>query len=235
MNFNCRIQRIIRRKMYHQSLSKVVPTKNPEAVQLASNLLKSGEVIAVPTDTIYGLTCSANDPEAIKKLYKIKGRNEEKPVAICVSDFSDLRHWGCADHLSNQLIAQLLPGPVTIVLDKSEHLNNPFINPGVSKIGIRIPDFAFIRNVCRAFNQPMALTSANLSSERSALNISEFSHLWGKLGCVFDGGCLSEAESHRLGSTVIDLSETNRCKVIREGINFKATIELLKKFDIITE
>jgi tRNA threonylcarbamoyl adenosine modification protein (Sua5/YciO/YrdC/YwlC family) len=212
--------------------TKIMKTCEKGAVQLASDLLRTGQVIALPTDTIYGLACSANDPEAIKKLYEIKGRNEEKPVAICVSDYADLNHWGQAEHLPMELVEKLLPGPVTIVLDKSKFLNNPFLNPGVGKIGIRIPNFNFIRDVCREFNQPMALTSANRSSEKSSLNTTEFDQLWPSLAAVFDGGSLSEAEDHRAGSTVIDLSEINVCKVIRQGISYKSTLLLLKQFKI---
>lgn len=210
-------------------------TLDKGAVQLASALLNDGHVIALPTDTIYGLACSANDPEAIKKLYAIKGRNEEKPVAICVSDYEDLKHWGEAEHLQMELIKQLLPGPVTIVVQRSIHLNNPFLNPGVPKIGIRIPDFKFIRDVCREFNQPMALTSANRSSEKSSLNIKEFQPLWPSLAAVFDGGSLSESEGQRAGSTVIDLSELNTCGVIREGSSFDSTKKILKQFNIKVE
>lgn len=212
--------------------TKIMKTCEKNAVQLAAELLKSGQVIALPTDTIYGLACSANDPEAIKRLYEIKGRNEEKPVAICVSDYADLKHWGRAEHLPMEIIEKLLPGPVTIVLNKSKYLNNPYLNPGVNKIGIRIPDFNFIRDVCREFNQPMALTSANRSSEKSSLNIEEFKKLWPNLAAVFDGGSLSEAEDHRAGSTVIDLSEPATCQVIRQGISYESTISLLKQFNI---
>lgn len=207
-------------------------TSKQGSIKLASDLMKAGQVIALPTDTIYGLACSANDPEAIKKLYKIKGRNEEKPVAICVSDYPDLKHWGRAEHLPMELIQKLLPGAVTIVLNKSKYLDNPFINPGVHKIGIRIPDFNFIRGVCREFKEPMALTSANLSSEKSSLNIKEFEKLWSSLGAVFDGGSLSEAEDHRAGSTVIDLSEKNRCQVIRRGMAYESTMKLLAEYNI---
>lgn len=210
----------------------IMKTTDKGAVNLASSLIKSGQVIALPTDTIYGLACSANNPDAIKKLYEIKGRNEEKPVAICVSDFTDLRHWGEAEHLDKEMLKQLLPGPVTIVLKKSRHLDNPFLNPGVDKIGIRIPDFNFIRELCRELRQPIALTSANRSSEKSSLEIKEFSDLWPSLGAVFDGGALSEAEDHRAGSTVVDLSELKTCKVIRQGISYKSTIEIIEQYKI---
>jgi len=212
--------------------SKVVKTSEKGAVVLASELLKAGQVIALPTDTIYGLACSATNHEAIRRLYEIKGRNEEKPVAVCVSDYSDLKHWGRAEHLPKELLEKLLPGAVTIVLRKSKHLDNPFLNPGVTKVGIRIPDFAFIREVCREFDQPMALTSANRSSEKSSLNVEEFKNLWPQISVVFDGGSLSDSEDHRAGSTVIDLSEANTCKVIRQGIAFEPTVEALKLFNI---
>lgn len=213
-----------------KKLEKVFKTSDSEAILIASKLLRSGQVIGIPTDTIYGLACSANDPEAIKRLYEIKGRNEEKPVAICVSDYKDLKHWGRAEHLPDELISELLPGPVTIVLNKSIHLNNPYLNNGIEKIGIRIPDFNFIRDVCREFSQPMALTSANKSSEKSTLNVNEFKHLWSSLGAVFDGGNLSDSEEHRNGSTVIDLSQPEEYQVIRQGIAFERTINLVEKF-----
>lgn len=210
----------------------IMKTTDKGAVALAASLIKSGQLIALPTDTIYGLACSANNPDAIKKLYEIKGRNEEKPVAICVSDLTDLRHWGEAQHLGEDMLKQLLPGPVTIVLKKSSHLDNPFLNPGADKIGIRIPDFNFIRDLCRVLRQPIALTSANRSSEASSLEIKEFSDLWPSLSAVFDGGALSEAEDHRAGSTVIDLSELHSCKVIRQGISYKSTMRIIRRHKI---
>lgn len=160
---------------------------------------------------------------------------------------------GRADHLPDKLIEELLPGPVTIVVKKSIHLNNPYLNNGIEKIGIRIPDFDFIRDVCRyvfqyedqsliffktnlsffrEFSQPVALTSANRSSEKSSLNIDEFKHLWSSLGAIFDGGPLSDSEEHRKGSTVIDLSRSGKYRVIREGIACDATIKIVENYGI---
>lgn len=217
-------------KMKPKKIKNVFDAALPESVIKASKLLGKGTVIGIPTDTIYGLACSANNQVAIKKLYDIKGRNEEKPVAICVSDFVELKRYGNANHLNDELLKKLLPGPVTIVLNKSEHLTNPYLNPGTQKIGIRIPNFNFIRDVCREFSQPIALTSANKSSERSSLNIEEFNHLWKNLGGVFDGGSLSNSEENRKGSTVIDLSEQNEYRVIRQGIAYEETIKLIEEY-----
>ena len=125
----------------------------------------------------------------------------------------------------------LLPGPVTIVVHKSKNLDNPYLNPGIKKIGIRIPDFDFIRNVSREFQYPIALTSANKSSERSTLNVSEFEKLWPQLGAVFDGGQLGLTDAQRAASTVIDLSKENVYKIIREGVAVKDTVEILERFN----
>uniref|UniRef100_A0A1Q3F4A0 Threonylcarbamoyl-AMP synthase n=1 Tax=Culex tarsalis TaxID=7177 RepID=A0A1Q3F4A0_CULTA len=208
----------------------VVDIASPNAIPQAANLLESGEVIALPTDTVYGLACSANDPEAIKKLYDIKGRICTKPVAICVPEIRDVLHWGNAAHLPMDLLEELLPGAVTIVVYKSHHLDNPYLNPGVDKIGIRVPKFDFIRNVTKQFKAPMALTSANLSSQQSTLNVKEFQILWPRLGAVFDGGQLGLSEEQRAASTVIDLSEPGEFEIIRKGVAIKRTIELLKRY-----
>jgi tRNA threonylcarbamoyl adenosine modification protein (Sua5/YciO/YrdC/YwlC family) len=180
----------------------------------------------------YSVACNANDSRAIQNLYEIKGRDENKPVAICVSEIDDLRRWGKASHLPDSLLARLLPGPVTIVFKKTRNLKNPYLNPGTDKIGIRIPDFDFIRNICKKFKEPIALTSANRSSEPSSLTVDEFIHLWPQLGGVFDGGSLGVQETQRTGSSVIDLSKRNVYKIIRSGIAIDATLETLHEYGI---
>lgn len=212
------------------SAGVIIKANAKHAIRQAANLLGSGQVIALPTDTVYGLACSANDPKAIQRLYAIKGRKETKPVAICVAEYEELRHWGDADHLPDKLLEQLLPGPVTIIVNKSYHLNNPFLNPGVQEIGIRIPDFDFIRNVSRVFRFPIALTSANKSSEQSTLNVREFAHLWPLLGAVFDGGPLGLREEQRAASTVIDLSRPRWYEIIRKGVASEHTVRVVEDF-----
>ncbi|XP_055702133.1 threonylcarbamoyl-AMP synthase [Phlebotomus papatasi] len=213
----------------------VVSTVNPSAIPLARELLAAGEVIALPTDTVYGLACDANNPEAIQKLYQIKGRMEEKPVAICVAEIEDFHLWGSAKHLPRELLQELLPGAVTLVVNKSPRLDNPFLNPGVSRIGIRIPDSTFIRDVSRAFRAPIALTSANRSTEPSSLNVTEFQPLWPLLGAVFDGGQLGVTEAQRAASTVVDLSEEGKYFVIRRGVAIQETENVLKRYKFYKE
>lgn len=201
----------------------------------AAHQLKSGNVIALPTDTVYGLACSANNPIAIQKLYDIKGRDENKPVAICVANLHELKKWGEAAHLPDELLTQLLPGAVTIVLHKSSKLDNPYLNPGVAKIAIRIPDHMFIQQVSSAFNYPIALTSANKSSEKSTLEVDEFRELWPQLGAVFDGGHLggdTDEQLQRSASTIVDLSQPGYYAINRKGIAHQHTIDVMQQFHL---
>uniref|UniRef100_A0A8W7P480 Mitochondrial inner membrane protease subunit 2 n=1 Tax=Anopheles coluzzii TaxID=1518534 RepID=A0A8W7P480_ANOCL len=209
--------------------SKVISTNRKDAKAIAVAKLQAGEVIAIPTDTVYGLTCSANNPEAIHRLYNIKGRHQLKPVAICVASIEDVRQWGETDHLNDELLGELFPGAVTLVVRRSSKLNNPALNPGVANIGIRITENKFIQHVCEAFQQPIALTSANKSSSKSTLNVEEFKELWGELGAVFDGGQLGLSEEQRAASTVIDLSEPERYKIIRWGVSVEKIIETVER------
>ncbi|KAH9700673.1 DHBP synthase RibB-like alpha/beta domain-containing protein [Citrus sinensis] len=85
-----------------------------EAIQA----LKTGKVIAVPTDTLYGFACDACSLEAVNRIYEIKGRKHTSPLAICVGDVSDINRFAVTDHLPHGLLDSLLPGPVTVVLSR---------------------------------------------------------------------------------------------------------------------
>lgn len=215
--------------------TKIIGCFDEHAVDIAAQRLHQGEVIALPTDTVYGLACSANDPRAIQKLYDIKGRDEEKPVAVCVSSISQLKYYSEASHLPDDLLHRLLPGAVTIILNKSKHLNNPFLNNGLQKIGLRIPDYDFIQKVSAKFVEPIALTSANRSGASSTLDVFEFNDLWPDLSVVFDGGHLGDKDNdmkQRCASTVIDLSTPGLYQIIRNGIAMEHTVRIMNEFNL---
>lgn len=196
--------------------------------EIAKEYLKCGFVIAVPTDTVYGLACDATNVEAISRLYDIKARNKEKPIAICLGNVSDLNDWANIQHLPNGLLHSLLPGPVTLILKSiNESLDRSLSLDG--KVGIRIPDYQFIRNLSQKLRKPLALTSANLSNEPSATEISQFKNIWNRVPIIFDGGSLSV---NNAASTIVDLSEPEQFKIVREGAAKDETINILKKYGL---
>ncbi|XP_046847814.1 yrdC domain-containing protein, mitochondrial-like isoform X2 [Xenia sp. Carnegie-2017] len=201
-----------------------------ECILLASTALKEGEVIALATDTVYGIAALAQSTSAVQKLYQIKGRNFEKPIAISVGRISDVNKWGKAT-LDDDALSHLLPGAVTLVFERQPELNKE-LNPYTTLVGIRIPDNAFIRELALHCDAPLALTSANKSSTKSSLDVKEFENLWEHLAIVFDGGKLGDTEECRKGSTVVNLSTPGKYKIIRDGSALSETIETLQNFGL---
>jgi len=200
--------------------------KTTSAVKAAAEALAAGEVIAVPTDTIYGIAALVQNKEAVEKLYKIKKRNPSKPIAICVGEIEDIYNWAQVT-VAKEVIEDLLPGQVTLVFKRAELLNNNF-NPDTDLVGVRIPDYPFLRDVCSMSSSPLALTSANYSADTSTLQVEEFAPLHDSLNLVFDGGKLNDSENARLGSTVIDLSQVGTFTIIRPG-SVKEHVEKIMK------
>ncbi|EFX74263.1 hypothetical protein DAPPUDRAFT_215182 [Daphnia pulex] len=207
------------------------PKNSAAILKNAVELLKSGSVIALPTDTLYGIACLSQSPEALKKLYQIKSRDKNKPVAICVSQVSEIAKWGHVT-VDERLLHDLLPGPVTLVFERSPALN-PELNPGTKLVGIRIPDSWFIRQLSNSCAEPLALTSANISGSQSTLSVEEFLGIWEHLGAVFNGGPIPDGSTARLGSTVVDLSSPGTYRIIRPGCAQTITVEKLEKYGLV--
>ncbi|KAL0735244.1 hypothetical protein Bca4012_011454 [Brassica carinata] len=208
--------------------SCVVHPATESYAQEAVEAIKSEKVIAVPTDTLYGFACDACSLEAVNRIYEIKGRKLTSPLAICVGDVSDIKRVATTNHLPHGLLDSLLPGPVTLVLQRGESsILEKSLNPGIDTIGVRVPDSDFIRGVSRGSGSVLALTSANLSGDRSSVCVNDFEKLWQHCAYVYDGGLLP---SGRAGSTIVDLSKVGKYKIIRPGSAKEATVAILEKY-----
>ncbi|CAH8548298.1 unnamed protein product [Schistosoma turkestanicum] len=223
-------------------------------VQLIS---QNNGVIALPTDTIYGLACSVYNPKAIERIRQIKGRAENKPMAICLDQVSHISHWCDTRNIPTGLLSDLLPGPVTVLLPRysdqlEDPLSNHLLNSNEKRVGIRIPDSGFIRKLISALHEqtknnntgddrsggghPLVLTSANLSGQPSAIQIEEFSEIWSSIDLIVNGGpiqsdlCSVDSDCSRAGSTIIDLCDCDKSvySVIRKGSAFDATVAILE-------
>ncbi|KOC68426.1 YrdC domain-containing protein, mitochondrial [Habropoda laboriosa] len=201
--------------------------KGRRSIALAATLLKQDEIVAFPTDTIYGLAGVVSSNTSIEKLYKIKDRDENKPLSISISSVKHIGHWGIIDHIPRGLLTTILPGPYTIILKRTQNLN-PAFNPNHDTVGIRVPHFKFINCVAKIVG-PLALTSANVSNEPSCLYASEFEHLWPRLGAIFHDSNRfgTSVQSLRKGSTIVDLSEPEYYKIVRFGVGAKSLISFL--------
>jgi tRNA threonylcarbamoyl adenosine modification protein (Sua5/YciO/YrdC/YwlC family) len=185
------------------------------------NYLKNNKVIILPTDTVYGLATSIKNKEGIQRIYDIKGRNLTKPLSICIPTVNEIYKYA-KPTISNTLLNKLLPGPVTLIFNRSENLPN-IINPFDKTVGVRVLE--------NNYNEPYVLTSANISGQKSSLNITECRELINKVDKVFDNGCIEAVDKNqRIGSTIVDLSQYGHYEVIRKGINHENIIKILNDY-----
>ena len=171
----------------------------------ARQLLTDGSVLAVPTETVYGLVCRWNDQSGIERIYRLKERDRGKPLAMFADGVAMLEANGVVlNRYAMLLTEKFCPGPITIIVPDTH---------GV-KTGYRIPDHPFILALLKRLGEPLASTSANLSGQPNALNILEaVRDLSGEPDIMVDGGIIP---GDRQASTVVDLSG-GECRIIRNG------------------
>jgi tRNA threonylcarbamoyl adenosine modification protein (Sua5/YciO/YrdC/YwlC family) len=225
------------------STTKTTKTSEKSAIEFAVQALKRGSVIAVPTDTLYGFACDASNAEAIENLYAVKGREKTKPVAVCVSRAEEVKKICELDgKIEESLLRKLLPGAVTLLFKRkwTETTLSKSLNPNVDNVGVRVPDCAFILDVCDAFDGAIALTSANTSGKPSCVDVNEFRELHEKCERVFDGGKIIEDDGStdsallRAGSTIVDLSKGDGTfHVVRDGCALTNTTSVLLEYGFI--
>lgn len=177
--------------------------------QFASDLIKEGEMIVYPTDTLYGLGVDASNTHAIRKLNRLKGRSV--PLTIVVSDFDMLENYAHFDSSQLPEFKKLLPGPYTLLLDKKGSDLSPSVTLDSTKIGIRIPNHSFPIEIVKLNNVPIITTSINRHGTEPIILISEmekeFPHV-----TIFE----DQDDHESLGSTIIDYS-VKPPKIFRQG------------------
>ena len=185
-----------------------------EALARAAAVLRKGEVVAVPTETVYGLAANALDAAAVKAIFAAKQRPAENPVIVHVADESMARDcvadWPAT---AQALAAAFWPGPLTLVLPKADEIPE-IVTAGGTTVGVRLPRHPFMQELIRTCRFPLAAPSANLSNHISPTTAAHVqSQLAGRIPLVIDGG----AAQVGIESTVVDLTgETIR--VLRPGM-----------------
>lgn len=194
---------------------KISP-KKPNASQIAKavEILKAGGVIAYPTETFYGLGVDGSNDEAIKKIFRIKGRNFKNPVSIIIGDGKDLiQSVEEIPEYSYKLIKNFWPGALTIVFKASSTVS-PLLTAGTGRIGIRISSHPIAAALANALSRPITATSANLSGSEECTTAEEIIQSIGSgIDAVIDGGPTPGIA----GSTLIDVSVFPPV-ILREGI-----------------
>ncbi|MBN2087682.1 threonylcarbamoyl-AMP synthase [Candidatus Peregrinibacteria bacterium] len=198
---------------------------NKENIKEAARILKSGGVIAHPADTCYGLAADFLNPESLKKIKAIKGREADKPMSIMfpIAMRDDLIKYAEISDFAYYVCEKLLPGPVTILLPKGPEVPDYYF-PDSPYIGLRIPYDMQTQDLLSAFKGPLITTSANESGKPPCARCEEiievFQNKENKPDFAFDG----EVSNACLPSTVI-LVEDKNIKILREGPMTKNQLE----------
>lgn len=184
-----------------------------EQIERAVDALRSGGVIAIPTDTVYGLAASLDRPDALERIYAIKGRSGDKALPILISDVEQVGR--LAVHPSPAAIAlatAFWPGALTIVVAASGVVPKE-VTRGVPTVGLRMPANEIALAIIRAAGGALAVTSANRSGGPEARTANEVvERLRGRVAYVVDGGRTSAGPA----STVVDTTG-QRIRILRRG------------------
>ena len=176
--------------------TQVLPV-NEQSIQQAAELLRAGELVALPTETVYGIAADARNGEAVRKIFEAKGRPQDNPLIVHIADMEMLK--GIVSQVperARKLAATYWPGPLTMVLPKGSEVSEVTC-AGLDTVGVRMPSHPVVQQVIRASGVAFAAPSANLSGKPSPTNAQDtLTDMNGRLPLILDGGeCIVGVES----------------------------------------
>jgi L-threonylcarbamoyladenylate synthase len=200
--------------------------ESKEAVEEAVRVVSKGGVIIYPTDTVYGIGCDATNEEAVKRVFRIKKRHEDKAVPLLVSDLEMAKKSAYFNEKVEKMLLSVWPGPITVLLSKKHSLPR-IVTGNKPTVALRIPDYKITHYMVVLCGVPLVATSANISGEPSSNRIEEVIEQFRKSDLrpdlVLNAGDLKFSEP----STILDLSK-GKPIITRVGL-----VNKKKLFDII--
>lgn len=185
--------------------------KTKEEMDEVIECLEAGGVAAFPTDTVYGLGVVYDDESALNRLKEAKGRPENKPIPLMISNLKQIESVAVVTDKAKKLIQKFMPGAFTIILKKREDVP-AYVTNGFDTIGIRMPDDDFILEMMNRIGKPLLVTSANMSGMPTGTTFIEvIEQLEGRIDMIVKGMC-----GFKESSTIVDVS-TDAVKLIRKG------------------
>ncbi len=184
-----------------------------EDIRYAAELLKNGEIVGIPTETVYGLAADAENPEAVKKIFDAKGRPQDNPLIVHISEISQLEKYARdIPDAAYKLAEKFCPGPLTLVLPKKDIIPE-VTSAGLDTVGIRLPAHPAARAIINACGKALAAPSANLSGSPSPTSAAHvMNDLGGRISAVVDGGSCGVG----VESTVVSF-ESGAIRLLRPG------------------
>lgn len=193
------------------------------AINRGGQCLKSGGVVACPTESFYGLAVDTSNEQAIKRLFKVKGRKHVHPILILIPSSDALKRYVVSiPEIAHGLIHAFWPGGLTLIFHADPGVS-PLLTSGTGKIGVRLSSHPIATALTRSIGVPISGTSANISGKAACRSADEVSRMFGnRVDLILDGGKATGA----VGSTILDVT-VDPPRILREGMIQR---EQLKKF-----
>ena len=191
----------------------LLPAEDPQTPALAADILRRGGLVAIPTETVYGLAADALNGRAVRKIFEAKGRPMDNPLIVHIADIKD---WAAlVTHIPEKaraLAAAYWPGPLTMILPHAPCIPDE-VNAGLATVAVRFPAHPVARDLIRLTGRPLAAPSANRSGKPSTTTAAHVLHdMDGRIEAILDGGpCEVGVES-----TIVDLTG-ERPRLLRPG------------------
>ncbi|ADD05286.1 threonylcarbamoyl-AMP synthase YrdC [Natrialba magadii ATCC 43099] len=174
---------------------------SPPPLDRAADAICDGDLVVYPTETVYGLGADALDPDAVERVFEVKGRDRSKPISLAVPSVPAAFDYVRTTERERRFMATFLPGPVTVLCQRLENVPD-VLTAGEDRVGIRVPDQPTALALCERAGTPITATSANVSGAGSVRRLEELDDgLRESVAAVLDGG-----ETPGTESTVVDPS-----------------------------
>ncbi|MDR1364488.1 MAG: threonylcarbamoyl-AMP synthase [Oscillospiraceae bacterium] len=195
-------------------MNTLILNSDKKGLEKSVELLSQGQLVAIPTETVYGLAADATNKHAVTKIFEAKGRPQDNPLIVHIADINDWPILVDSIPKKAQILAnKFWPGPLTIILKKSNFIPN-IVTANLDRIAVRMPDSNLVRDIIRKLKKPLAAPSANTSGKPSPTCMAHvLEDLDTKISAVIDGGECSVG----LESTVIDINQ-EKIRFLRPGI-----------------
>jgi L-threonylcarbamoyladenylate synthase len=186
---------------------------DPTALAHAAATLREGGVVAIPTDTLYGLAADPWNSAAVAKVFTIKGRPDDRALPLVAADVDQVEQWlGEMNPMARRLAHRFWPGPLTLVMRAPVALAAG-VTAGGTTVGVRVPSHAVTRALCVAFERPVTATSANISGQVATDDPEKVAKTFASgLDLLLDSGTTPGGPA----STIVDLAH-GEMRLIREG------------------
>lgn len=180
-------------------------------IEFYCNQLEQGNVLAYPTETLWGLGVDISNEEAVEKVFKLKERDRGKPISILVADTRMAEQFAILDEQDKKLLNVFWPGPLTLVVPITENVPE-VVHAGTNMVGLRCSSHPFVKRLLRSYNKPISTTSANRAGQAPAHRKEDL--VWGPKDIVIVDDPTNVVKNP--GSTIVRKAEDGY-ELLREG------------------